>query len=200
LQEILKKCAATRLPSALPGIALACAVGLIGCKPASEADSQPPTINAATAELCGRNGRLRTELYGALSVPLNWHSADLECSGMPRPDGAGVRLRFAGFAGSDDRRIAIIIAIPALQRDVAGSELHSNVTIIEEGGGRFFSTPDLDNCFTDISSFDAIDGTMDQYSIGGVLYCPSPLPEVNGDSSVSIPKLEFTGLINWSAP
>jgi hypothetical protein len=29
LQKILKKCAATRLPSALPGIVLACAVGLI---------------------------------------------------------------------------------------------------------------------------------------------------------------------------
>ncbi len=118
---------------------------------------------------------------------------------MPRPDGAGARLRFAGLAGDGDRRIAIIVAIPALQRDVADSEMHSNVTIIEEGSSRFFSTPDLNNCFTDITSFNAINDAKDQYSIGGVLYCLSPLPEVNGDSSVSIPELEFTGLINWSA-
>lgn len=118
---------------------------------------------------------------------------------MPRPNGNGARLRFAGTAGEDAQKIAIIIAIPGLRRAQEGSELASNVTLIEEGRGQFFSTANLDNCLTDITELDAIDDSQDRYAIGGVLYCVSPLAQINGDSSVTIVELHFVGLLDWTA-
>lgn len=149
--------------------------------------------------MCGKNGRLRAKLYGSLSASLDWNSADLECSGMPRPGGSGARLRFSGTAADGHQSVIIIIAIPDLQRDEVSTELRSNVTVIEEESGRFFSTPDLDNCLTDLTSMPAIDGAPNQHSIAGILYCLSPIPELNSTSSVTLSDVEFTGLIDWGS-
>jgi len=46
----------------------------------------------------------------------------------------------------------------------------------------------------------AIDPLGDLYSIDGRLYCIAPLAEVNGESSLSISELSFSGLLDWSAP
>ena len=74
-----------------------------------------------------------------------------------------------------------------------------SITIIEEGIARFFSTPDLSNCLTAITSVEALDDSGDRYAVAGTLYCLSPIPEINGDSSVSIPELRFSGLLDWNA-
>jgi len=118
---------------------------------------------------------------------------------MPRPDGHGARLRFAGTVAGSEQRVAMIVAIPDLGREALGSEYRSNVTVIEEGVGRFFSTPNLDNCLTDITTLIALDDGGYRYSLGGLLYCVSPLPEINGDSSISIPELRFHGLLDWGS-
>lgn len=114
---------------------------------------------------------------------------------MQRPDGAGVRLRFAGDAAGD--RLAIIIAIPELQRGETAVELPSNVTAIVEGSGRFFSTPNLDACWTDIDSQAAVSDNDDADTISGTLYCVAPLGEVNGAAAISIPELSFTTVVGW---
>jgi hypothetical protein len=161
-----------------------------------------PDSSAARGETglqCGTDGELHTEMYGAIAAQLEWHENDLQCSGMPRPEGRGARLRFAGTVPGEERRIAIIVAIPDLERAAHGVQLRSNITVIEEGNGRFFSTPNLDNCLTDITTLTALGGSADRYSIGGVLYCVSPLPEINGQSSILIPELQFSGLIDWNA-
>lgn len=101
------------------------------------------------------------------------------------------------MAGDSNKTIAIIIALPDLDPAQTAAELPSNVTVIEEGNGRFFSTPDLDNCWSDITDQRAIDDSGERFTITGTLYCISPLAEVNGASSVSIPELEFSGLIDW---
>ena len=119
------------------------------------------------------------------------------CQGMSRPEGKGARLRFAGKAGERELAIAVIIAIPELKRGQSGSELPSVVTIIEEGKGRFFSTPDLDSCWTDIDSQTVIDESVGRFAIDGRLFCISPVPEVNGGASVSIEEMSFSGLLDW---
>jgi len=199
LQTIQKKCAFVRRFGAGFGLMLVIAAALAGCKPDSETGTPVVTDEPQATAKCGADGHLRAELYGAISARLDWHSSKLECMGMPRPKGQGARLRFAGNVSEDDRRMAIIIAIPDLQRGAIGDEYASNVTLIEEGSGRFFSTSDLDNCLTDISAFKALSDNGDRFSIAGVLYCVSPLAEVNGRSSVSIRDLQFSGLIDWSA-
>lgn len=148
---------------------------------------------------CGESGYLRGRLYGAIAWTLDWTAGKLQCAGMPRPGGKGARLRFASGIGADERQIAIIIAIPELSRDSPGTEYASNVTVIEEGRGRFFNTVDLSNCLTDITAMTALDADGDRHTVSGSLYCLAPLAEVNGDSSVSITELQFEGLIDWSA-
>ena len=200
LQKIYKKCAKPRHFWPQFGLLSIVAVACSSCK---QADQAPPTATIAAATettlQCGDTGRLEGQLYGAITGQLDWDEHDLECRGMPRPEGRGVRLRFAGALADGDRRIAIIIAIPDLGREALGSEYRSNVTVIEEGTGRFFSTPDLDNCLTDITLLESIDAGGDAFSVGGLLYCVSPLPEVNADSSISIPDLRFQGLLDWSS-
>jgi len=183
---------------------------LVACGSAndSEDESEAAAGNPAISVLpdmsrdmpgCDDGGELYTELYGALAGEIEWILDEMQCQGMPRPDGAGARLRFAGVAGKNDVPIAFIIGLPGLERDANGVELPSNVTIIDESNARFFSTPGLDSCWTDVEAQWSVDDGGDRYRIDGVLYCISPLPEVNGDASVSVPELRFSGILDWSA-
>jgi len=155
--------------------------------------------NAAEASGCVDGGELYTELYGALEGEIEWYLDEMQCQGMPRPDGAGARLRFAGVAGQNALPVAFIIAIPGLERGIDGVELPSNVTVIDERNARFFSTPGLDSCWTDVEAQWSVDDDRQRYRIDGVLFCISPLPEVNGETSVSVPELRFSGMLDWSA-
>ena len=146
---------------------------------------------------CDEQGYLRTEFYGEFAGPLDWSAGDLDCDGMPRPEGAGARLRFAGRSG--DLSLAIIIAMPDLEPGVTARELGSNVTVIEEGGGRFFSTTGLGTCWTDVMQQERLDEAAERYFVAGTLYCIAPLAEVNGDSSVTLRELEFGGYLDWGS-
>lgn len=153
---------------------------------------------SAGAEDCGADGRLEADLFGALEGRVHWTADDVRCEGMPRPDGAGARLRFAGPFGADEQPIAFIVAVPSLEPAETGTEMPSNVTLIAEGQGRFFSTPDLEDCWTDIVSQTPLeaDGV---FRVEGRVYCIAPLPEVNGAGSVSIDEFSFSGLVDWAA-
>ena len=116
------------------------ALAIAGCTPAAD-----PVATAEDSDLpvlaCGDNGRLEGELYGnAIRGMLAWDRTTVKCEGMPRPEGEGVRLRFAGTVQPEDRNIAIIIAMPKFERTTTRAELSANVTLIEEGNGRFYST------------------------------------------------------------
>jgi hypothetical protein len=182
-----------------PGLSLFLIVAalLAGCQSGSEsAVTAEPETELATR--CGAEGYLETELFGGLSGQLQWNAADLDCAGMPRPDGDGARLRFAAEVG-DGVQLAFILALPELQRGKSGKELRTTVTLIEEGNGRFFSSADLEICWTDITQLSPIDGSSTNFSIGGNLYCVAPLTQVNGDSDVLIRDLVFRGLLDWEA-
>lgn len=148
---------------------------------------------------CHDGGFLRTKLYGALASDIDWRGDRLDCEGMPRPDGNGARLRFAGAVADGAHDLAFIIALPDLERGQSGRELASNVTLIAEGRGLFFSTPGLDSCWTDIDTRTTDISSPQWFAVSGTLYCIAPIPEVNGMSSVSFEELRFSGRLDWSA-
>jgi len=199
LQRLQKKRAITRLFRTRTGLLLTFAAAFASCKPAGETADPVARAEPQPVLMCGDRGRLQAQLYGAISAQLLWNRDELECGGMPRPEGRGARLHFAGQVDAENHRITLIIAIPELQRAGTGTEYPSNVTVIEEGSGRFFSTSGLDNCLTDITALNAVDETGDRFSIDGNLYCVSPLAEINGTSSMSISDMQFSGLLDWSA-
>ena len=177
-------------------MALACSV--TACERAAE-NPMPVEAKAVSsgAPTCGDTGFLATGLYGSIEREFRWDNSEMRCESMRRPDGEGIRLRFTGDVGSE--RIAIILAVPKLERGQTGSEYPTVVTFMVEGSGRFFSTPNLDNCWSDISRQEPVVDSADRYDLAGKLYCVAPLGEINGDAAVSMPELEFRGIVDWGA-
>jgi len=173
-------------------------LALLGaCEPAPQHDAAPQEEEIVAVPSCGSNGRLTTQLYGSIARQISWSAAELECESMLRPQGKGIRLRFTGNAA--DSKLAILLALPELQRGSTVAESPTVVTLTVEGSGRFFSTPTLGACWSDIATQDLIADGGDRYAVSGTLYCVAPLGEINGDAAISIPELQFSGIIDWSA-
>ena len=161
--------------------------------PAQAATATPEAV----ASTCAERGVLQGMVSGAINATLDWPDSALRCESMPRPNDAGVRLRLSGEVRGE--RLAFIIALPELHAGETGSEFDSNVTISVEGSGRFFSTPNLDTCWTNIAANEPLSDSADAHILVGSLSCVGPLGEINGDGFVDIRNLKFSGLANWNA-
>lgn len=167
----------------------------------------PVAVNTSAEETdrfaCIEDGRLVVALYGSIRASIDWTADDLACTGMPRPDDQGARVRLSGPLGTaeETRTLAFILGIPGLEMGSTGRELPTNVTLIEEGTGRFFGSRNTGDCWTDVSSQDSV-GAADarMYRIEGTLYCVSPLAELNGSASVTFTELAFVGRLSWEQP
>lgn len=152
---------------------------------------------------CGSDGRLVGEIYGSVRASIEWGRGTLRCEGMPRPNGEGARLRFAGPAVADgeELKLAFILALPDLVEGETAAELQTSVTMIEEGNGEFFATRDASSCWTDIDTHERMQvASTSEYRISGVLYCVAPLANLNDNSSVSFADLRFSGRLDWTVP
>jgi hypothetical protein len=177
---------------------------LVACdRPAPVAVAAKPVKDESSRLACGQDGRLTVDLYGSIRASIDWRAGEMSCTGMPRPDGVGARVRLSGPLDTNDdgKTLAFILGLPDLEAGQAGNELATTVTLIEEGNGRFYRTRDASDCWTDVASQQPIGAISDQlYSIEGTLYCVSPLAELNGSTSVNFTELKFTGHLNWKRP
>jgi hypothetical protein len=179
------------------GVAFVCLVLCVS------ACGDPEPVAAMQTPGCGSDGALVVEIYGGVRASIDWDAGVLECQGMPRPDGEGARLRFAGPADTADgeRQLAFILGLPDLVEGQTARELPTNVTLMEEGTGRFFGTRDTANCWTDIETHERIQSAKSSdYRISGILYCVAPIVGLDGNSSVSFADLTFTGRVAWEPP
>jgi len=184
----------------LPGCGIFSVIFLLAAQVGHALELSSPLLNVRP---CGSDGRLTVSLYGGIRTTLNWTATEFECLGMPRADNEGARLRFAGTAdiAGEARRIAIIIGLPELKRGQTVEETPANITIIEENGGRFFSSSEASFCLSNIDEqVQDADGAAGEYRISGVLYCVAALVELNGAGGVSLSDLEFSGRIDWQPP
>jgi hypothetical protein len=175
-------------------IAMACLVLCVsGC-------GEPTPVAAVEAPGCGADGALVAEIYGGVRASIDWEGGKLQCEGMPRPNGEGARLRFAGTtaAADGDLKLAFILGLPDLVEGETAKELPTNVTLMEEGSGRFYGTRESVNCWTDIDLHEPVEPAgSPTYRIGGVLYCVAPLADINGNANISFADLKFTGRLDW---
>ncbi|NCF71976.1 MAG: hypothetical protein GWP67_00605 [Gammaproteobacteria bacterium] len=165
------------------------------CGAPSEAEVEVDAALPPPARTCGEHGFATASLFGSIEAEIKWSADDMDCENMRRPNGEGVRMRFAGDLSGE--RFAIIIALPGLQPGDSGVEVPSNVTATVEGSGRFFSTPNLDSCWTEVSSQSTLADDDGAHSITGTLFCVAPLGEINGDAAISIPEFSFSAIVNW---
>ena len=191
LLETRKKRPIARLSPTLALISLAL---MCACEQ-DQSNVIPIAAPAAISSSCNDNSALQTILYGVIETTISWAGSDMICENMRRPAGQGIRLRFAGEISGE--QLALIIAMPELRAGLEGVETATNVTATVEGSGRFFTTPGLDSCWTDVRSQTPLPDDSGRVELHGELSCIAALGEVNGNASLSIPSMSFTTLVDW---
>ena len=180
-------------------MSLPAAILLVACGQESVAEREAstsilPKPDTAPAS-CSDTAHLTGDMTGAIETSFVYVKKSLQCESMRRPDNRGARLRFQG--GEDPNRLSVIIAIPDLMRGESGPELATNITVTVEGSGRFFSSADLNACWTDIAAQDLIEDAT--YVISGEVFCIAPIAELNGTGAVTINRLAFESTVDWDA-
>ncbi|MEO8443456.1 MAG: hypothetical protein ABI567_00425 [Gammaproteobacteria bacterium] len=165
--------------------------------PGSLAAAMPGTDGARPCDL-GRDGYFRGQLFGALDQHIDWAGDRLLCAGMRRPDGAGIRLFFAGVEPAGAGRVSVIIGIDGRPETLAGAESPANLTIIDESGARFFSSTGPGRCWANVSAVTPLvtaRGNPPGLRVEGLVYCVGALPALADRSSLTLGELRFAGRV-----
>lgn len=157
----------------------------------------------ATAIRClpDQAGFLTMRLRGSIEAEVHWREPDLECTGMARPDGRGLRLRFAGPRPGSGA-LAIVFAAPDLGMGVAARSVPVNVTLIDEAGERIYGTQGDSRCmFDSVEQRPLTDATLPPHTfqVSARGFCTVPARAVDGDGSVLLTRFDFAGLVTFPA-
>ena len=167
---------------------------LLGQPPPAAAEV-PPALRCLPA----RDGFVTMRLRGSIEQDIHWTEPALECTGMSRPDGKGLRLRFAGsLAGGE---LAVVFAAQDLAPGVAARGGPVNVTLIDGAGEHIYGTQGDDRCsFDEIEQSPISDPAVPahSYRVSARGFCVGPARAVDGDGSVLLTRFDFAGLVTWS--
>lgn len=182
--------AVSELLSVVAAAGLAVLVGLANLPPPppqSGSGLQPPAFEPCGA---GSGGYLRGQLHGDIQLTIDWADDGMRCDGMLRPDEAGLRLIFASASDTDGP--LLVIGLDGTPEELPGREVAANLTIVDEGNGRFFNSGSRERCWAQASRVQPEAGG---YAVEGRLYCAGALAEVNGPGAVTPGELEFAGRV-----
>jgi hypothetical protein len=185
-------------------LTLLCACSLVSAPPgAAIADaSSAPAVPAVAARgatqgcLPAGNGYLRARIRGAMNLDIDWHNAEIECDGGPRPDGSGLRVSFAGPRHADGRRLRLVFGVGSVHEGRTGRALPTNLTVIFEGEERLFATRGEDHCTVDElrqERLGALGGPLRSWRIVARGFCTSPASTLNSDARILVTRFDFAG-------
>lgn len=161
----------------------------------------PAAAEASPALRClpARDGFVTMRLRGSIEQDVHWTEPALECTGMSRPDGKGLRLRFAGsLAGGE---LAVVFAAQELAPGVTARGVPVNVTLIDGAGEHIYGTQGDDRCsFDEIEQSPIFDPAVPahSYRVSARGFCVAPARAIDGDGSVLLTRFDFAGLVTWS--
>ena len=153
---------------------------------------------AAMRCLPERDGFITMRLRGSIEQEVHWTEPALECTGMARPDGKGLRVRFAGTL--DGGELAVVFAAPELAIGSSARGVPVNVTLLDGAGERIYGTQGDSRC-----EFDAVeqrpieDSTRPgrSYRISARGFCVAPARALDGDGSVLLTRFDFAGRVTF---
>jgi len=164
-----------------------------------EQQASPPPPPAAARCLPGDAGFLSMRLRGSIEAEIRWEAPALDCTGMSRPDGRGLRLRFAGLlAGGGE--LAVVFAAPELAMGVSARGVPVNVTLLDAAGERIYGTQGDDRCVFDEVEQQAIaDASLppQSFRIDARGFCTAPARALDGDGAVLLTRFDFAGLVTF---
>jgi len=137
---------------------------------------------------------LRARLNGTINTELSWNDRNLSCVGSVRPNGEGIRLRFAAANGPS--RLVLLFGITGLKEGQSGKALPANLTIIREGSGEFYGTQGDNKCTIDDISQQPLQGVplrQRAYRVVARGFCTQPARALNGDGAILVTRFDFVG-------
>lgn len=168
-------------------------LSLLAAPAAAPADSTP-----AARCLPGQDGFITMRLRGSIEEDVHWTEPALDCSGMPRPDGKGLRLRFAGRR-ADGGELAILFAAPELGMGASSRGVPVNVTVLDGAGARIYGTQGDSRCqFDEVEQREIADPAYPpgSYRVSASGFCVAPARAVDGEGSVLLTRFDFAGRVN----
>lgn len=167
---------------------------LLGAGPGGAADLTP-SIRCLPA----RDGFIKMRLRGSIDEEVDWSEPALQCTGMSRPDGKGLRLRFAGARSGGE--LAVVFAAPELGIGASGRGVPVNVTVLDSAGGRIYGTQGDSRCsFDEIEQQPLADTALPprSFRVSARGFCVAPARAIDGDGAVLLTRFDFAGLVTWS--
>jgi hypothetical protein len=169
-------------------------LALLATQPAAASDAPAPP--AAPRCLPAQDGFISMRLRGSIEQDVHWTEPALECTGMPRPDGKGLRVRFAGeLAGGP---LAVVFAAPELGIGRSGKRIPVNLTLLDGAGERIYGTQGDSRCEFDEVEQQPIEGgalPADSYRIRARGFCVAPARALDGEGSVLVTRFDFVGRV-----
>ena len=166
-----------------------------------DAAIETPAPQAAAALRClpDHAGFLTMRLRGSIDAEIEWREPELACTGMPRPEGRGLRLRFSGpLPGAGE--LAIVFSAPGLGVGVSAHAMPVNVTLLDESGERIYGTQGDSRCQFDVVEQTALTepSSPPSYRVSAKGFCTVPARALDGDGAVLLTRFDFTGFVTAS--
>jgi hypothetical protein len=158
-----------------------------------------PRVAGGSHCLPDQSGFLTMRVRGSIEAEIRWREPQLDCTGMPRPDGRGLRLRFAGPL-SGNSALTIVFAAPELGMGVSTRRVPVNVTLIDESAGRIYGTQGESRCMLDSVeqrplSDEALPPLTFRVSARG--FCTVPARALDGNGAVLLTRFDFAGRVTF---
>lgn len=174
------------------------ATALVALLLAQAADA--PTPAPANSCLPDNAGFLSMRLRGSIEADVSWRAPELDCTGMSRPDGRGLRLRFSGRL--KDGELSIVFAAPDLAMGVSARGVPVNVTLLDDAGKRIYGTRGDSRCVLDEVQQQSLDSPAlppRSFRVNARGFCTAPARALDGDGAVLLTRFDFAGLVVFSA-
>jgi hypothetical protein len=142
---------------------------------------------------------LRARIAGSVNRTLDWRAGRMECEGMRRPDGLGLRVTFRGRIG--DEPATLVFGVPRLAEGASATAVPVNVTVIREGHGVYGTRGD-DKCTLDDVRQTALAPTTSgarRWRIEARGFCLEPARAVGGraNDAILLSTFDFAGYLTW---
>jgi len=166
--------------------------------------SAAPGLDATAAPvscLPDGSGFLQARLGGAIEAEIDWRDPCLECDGMLRPDGQGLRVRFAGTL-PDGRRLALLFAPRSLDEGASGRGLPVNVTVLDESAGMIYGTLGEGRCTLDEAEQVPLadpDPARRSWALRARGFCTEPARALDGSGNLVLTRFDFAGRVTVPA-
>jgi hypothetical protein len=172
---------------------------LLGQEAGASVVPQATPVMAVERCLPGNDGFLSMRLRGSIEADVAWREPELDCTGMPRPDGHGLRLRFSGLLPGAGQ-LAIVFAAPDLGMGISAHGVPVNVTLLDEAGERIYGTQGDSRClFDEVEQLALPDLALPprSYQVSASGFCTAPARALDGDGTVLLTRFDFRGLVTY---